>query len=121
VRSSFTDLYYSARTKAETVVLTVWDQRISSYRIDIASQVANIVASLSISTDEVSAVCVGEVAVLELSFVHSADGGGGAMGGVSVSPANAIPARETMRVEMANSRLSLVIMLSSFSLKGRWA
>jgi hypothetical protein len=68
-------------------------------------------ASVPISTDESSAVCVDEAAVPEQSVVHSAGGGGVAMGGVSVSPANAIPARETMRVEIANSRLSFVIML----------
>jgi hypothetical protein len=69
-----------------------------------------MVASLAISTDKSSAVGVGEAAMPEQSLVHSA-GGGAAMGGVSVSPANAIPARKTMRVEMANSRLSVVIML----------
>lgn len=77
-----TDLWRSARMNAETVRLRVWGQRIPGYRIDIASQLAKVATSVTISTAESSAGCAGvEAAVPEKSIVHSAEGGGTGAGG----------------------------------------
>lgn len=61
-----------------------------------------------------------DASVSEHSVVNSA-GGGGATGGVRVSPAKANADRETMRVEIATNRLSLDIVLFVLFIEGSLA
>ena len=66
----------------EIGVLTVLGQRVPSYRIDIASQLAKIATSVAMSTGESSAGCAGvDAAVSAESSVYSAEGGGTGAGG----------------------------------------